>query len=96
VHVRDRQLLAGLSHVNTEIGNVTIELLTLQVDDRQYAAALRKLGRDLVGIGAQLAARASELDGRVLDPAELLAAEGAPGSAFEPVDPRPACLPPPP
>jgi hypothetical protein len=68
---RDRQLLAGLARVNTEIGRVTVELLTLQPDDANYAAGLRSLGRDLVRIGSQLAARAAELDGRVLDPAEL-------------------------
>jgi hypothetical protein len=75
MHARDRQLLAGLARVNTEIGNATIRLLTLQVDDAEYAAGLRQLGRDLVRIGAQLAVRAGELDGRVLDPAELLADE---------------------
>lgn len=70
---RDRELLAGLARVNTEIGNATIRLLTLQVNDVQYAAGLRKLGGDLVRIGAELAARAGELDGRVLDTTELLA-----------------------
>ena len=69
---RDRELLAGLSRVNAEIGNATIRLLTLQVNDAEYAAGLRRLGRDLVRIGAELAARAGELDGRQLDPAELL------------------------
>ena len=78
MHERDRKMLAGLSRVNTEIGNITIELLTLQVDEPQYAAALRKLGQNLVGIGAQLAARAGELDGQVLGPGELLAAEARP------------------
>ena len=77
MHARDRQLLAGLARVNTEIGRVTIELLTLQSDDAGYAAGLRTLGADLVHIGAQLAARAGELDGRVLDFADLFpAAEG--------------------
>ena len=69
---RDRELLAGLSRVNAEIGNATIRLLTLQVDDAEYAAELRQLGRDLVRIGAELAARAGELDGQLLNPAELL------------------------
>ncbi|MEV6879777.1 hypothetical protein [Amycolatopsis sp. NPDC051128] len=78
MHARDRQLLAGLARVNTEIGNATIRLLTAQVDDAEYAAGLRKLGADLVRIGAQLAARAGELDGRVLDPAELLADDEQP------------------
>lgn len=69
---RDRELLAGLSRVNAEIGNATIRLLTLQANDAEYAAELRQLGRDLVRIGVVLAARAGELDGRLLDPAELL------------------------
>ncbi len=68
---RDRELLAGLARVNAEIGNATIRLLTLQADDAEYAAALRQLGRDLVRIGAELAARAGELDGTALDPATL-------------------------
>lgn len=72
MHARDRRLLAGLAKVNTEIGRVTVELLTLGADDAGYAAGLRKLGGDLVRISSQLAARASELDGLVLEPAELL------------------------
>jgi hypothetical protein len=72
MHARDRELLAGLARVNTEIGNATIRLLTLQVDDAEYAAGLRQLGAELVRIGTHLAARAAELDGRVLTPAELL------------------------
>ncbi|MEV6908035.1 hypothetical protein [Amycolatopsis sp. NPDC051071] len=61
---RDRDLLAGLAKVNTEIGRVTIELLTMQPSDEHYAAGLRRLGRDLVGVGAALARRAAELDGQ--------------------------------
>ena len=79
---RDRELLAGLSRVNAEIGNATIRLLTLQVDDAEYAAELRQLGRDLVRIGAELAARAGELDGQLLNPAELL-----PGPSDRPIGP---------
>ncbi|GAB3154329.1 hypothetical protein GCM10027258_58020 [Amycolatopsis stemonae] len=75
---RDRQLLAGLARVNTEIGRVTVELLTLQPDDAAYADGLRTLGRQLVGIGAQLAARAGELDGREIEPHELLTAAKRP------------------
>ncbi|WP_328449011.1 hypothetical protein [Amycolatopsis sp. NBC_00438] len=72
MHARDRELLAGLAATNQEIGAVTLQLLTLQPDDAKYAAALRHLGRDLVRIGAEMAARAGELDGQVLDPAALL------------------------
>ncbi|OXM54185.1 hypothetical protein [Amycolatopsis alba] len=60
---RDRDLLAGLARVNTDIGTVTLDLLTLQSSDEYYAAGLRTLGRDLVKIGAALARRAGELDG---------------------------------
>jgi hypothetical protein len=70
---RDRQLLAGLAATNQEIGAVTLQLLTLQPNDAKYAAALRHLGRDLVRIGAEMAARAGELDGRGTSVAELLA-----------------------
>jgi hypothetical protein len=72
MHARDRQLLAGLSKVNTRIGAAVIELLTLQPDDAAYAAGLRRLGGDLVRIGATVLERAQELDGQVLDPVELL------------------------
>ncbi|WET78740.1 hypothetical protein P3102_32600 [Amycolatopsis sp. QT-25] len=67
---RDRDLLAGLARVNTDIGKVTLDLLTSQHSDENYAAGLRKLGRDLVQIGAALARRARELDGQdeYLDP----------------------------
>jgi hypothetical protein len=70
VDARDRQLLAGLAKVNTSIGRVTVELLTLQSDDAGYATGLRTLGRQLVDIGAELTARADELDGGLLDAAD--------------------------
>ncbi|WP_410639350.1 hypothetical protein [Amycolatopsis sp. lyj-346] len=72
MHARDRQLLAGLSKVNTRIGAAVIELLTLQPDDAAYAAGLRRLGVDLVHIGTTILDRAEELDGQALDPVELL------------------------
>jgi cob(I)alamin adenosyltransferase len=71
VHARDRELLAGLSKVNSKIGTVTVELLTLQPDDAHYAAGLRTLAGQLMVIGAALAQRASELDENDLDPAAL-------------------------
>ncbi|HET6288045.1 MAG TPA: hypothetical protein VFG15_15000 [Amycolatopsis sp.] len=61
---RDRDLLAGLARVNTDIGKVTLDLLTLQPSDDNYAAGLRRLGRDLERIGAALARRARELNGQ--------------------------------
>jgi hypothetical protein len=72
VHARNRELLAALSKVNSKIGSVTIELLTLQPDDAAYAAGLRTLGRQLVHIGVALTRRAGELDGTELDPSALL------------------------
>jgi hypothetical protein len=75
VHARDRELLAGLSKVNSKIGSVTVELLTLQTDDAGYAAGLRTLAGQLVQIGAALAQRASELDGSQLDPTALVQLE---------------------
>jgi hypothetical protein len=73
VHARDRELLAALSKVNTKIGSVTVELLTLQPNDAAYAAGLRTLGRQLIQIGVALVQRASELDGAELDLSSLLA-----------------------
>ncbi|MEU8631612.1 hypothetical protein AB0C38_05550 [Amycolatopsis sp. NPDC048633] len=72
MHARDRELLAGLSKVNSKVGSVTVELLTLQPSDARYAAALRALGHQLAQIGAALAQRASELDGNDLAPMTLL------------------------
>ncbi|MGW5742396.1 hypothetical protein [Amycolatopsis sp. NPDC003861] len=74
MHARDRELLAALSKVNSNIGSVTVELLTLQLDDAAYAAGLRTLGRQLVHIGVALTHRAGELDGTELDLLSLLTA----------------------
>jgi hypothetical protein len=72
VHARDRELLAALSKVNSKVGSVTVELLTLQPDDAAYAAGLRTLGRQLVHIGVSLTHCAGELDGTEIDPFALL------------------------
>lgn len=72
MHARDRELLAALSKVNSKIGSVTVELLTLQADDAAYAAGLRTLGRQLLHIGVALTHRAGELDGTEIDPLALL------------------------
>ncbi|MGW4129510.1 hypothetical protein [Amycolatopsis japonica] len=84
---RDRELLAALARVNTEIGKVTIELLTLQPSDEHYAAALRALGRDLVAIGARLAVRAADLDGKPFDQADTLTVGAQPARAIDPHTP---------
>lgn len=75
MHARDRELLAGLSKVNSRIGNVTVELLSMQADDAGYAAGLRTLAGQLVQIGAALAQRAGELDGNRLDSTALVQLE---------------------
>lgn len=72
MHARDRELLAGLSKMNSRIGSVTVELLTLQPNDARYAAALRTLARQLAQVGAALARRAGELDGVDVDLVSLL------------------------
>lgn len=72
MHARDRELLAGLSKMNSSIGSVTVELLTLQANDARYAAALRTLARQLAQVGAALARRAGELDGVDVDLVSLL------------------------
>ncbi|EMD22933.1 hypothetical protein [Amycolatopsis azurea] len=69
---RDRKLLAGMARVNTEIGRVTIALLSTQPDDAEYAAALRQVGADLVRVGASLMYRAAELDGTMAMPVDVL------------------------
>ncbi|WET79221.1 hypothetical protein P3102_35220 [Amycolatopsis sp. QT-25] len=72
MHERDLKLLAGLAHVNAEIGDVTIALLVTQPDEAEYAAALRQVGTDLARVGASLMYRAHELDGRLIDPGDTL------------------------
>lgn len=72
MHARDRELLAGLSKMNSRIGSVTVELLTLQANDARYAAALRTLARHLAQVGAALVQRAGELDGGDVDLMNLL------------------------
>lgn len=75
MHARDRVLLTGLSKVNSKIGSVTVELLTLQANDPSYAAGLRTLASQLMQIGVALAQRAGELDGNHLAPATLVQLE---------------------
>jgi hypothetical protein len=59
---RDRELLARLTKVNSRLGAVVIELLEHQDDDGLPAAGLRPLGEHLAALGADLLARADELD----------------------------------
>ncbi|MGW4058875.1 hypothetical protein ACWEGE_11375 [Amycolatopsis sp. NPDC004747] len=54
MHARDRELLAALTKVNSKIGSVTVELLTLKAD----TVGLHILGCQLVHIGVALTRRA--------------------------------------
>ncbi|KFU81028.1 hypothetical protein SAMN04489729_4796 [Amycolatopsis lurida] len=72
MHERDRKLLAGMAHINAELGNVTIALLSTQPDDAEYAAALRQVATNLIRVGVSLLDRATELDGMTLDPGFIL------------------------
>ena len=62
MHERDRELLARLSAVNRDCGEITLRLLTMQPDDQAYAMGLLHLGRAFSNLGDQLTARALELD----------------------------------
>lgn len=89
MHARDRQILAGLARANAEVGRIVVDLLSLQTNDDAYAAGLRAIGQQLVRIGAQTIGRASELEGRQLDLAELLAELLADLVAKPPDNPEP-------
>jgi hypothetical protein len=60
---RDRELLARLARVNRHLGEVVVELMTGQDGGELPAAGVRDLGQRFVALGADLLARAEELDG---------------------------------
>jgi len=64
---RDRELLAKVGRVNQHIGNVIVEMLTEQDGGELPADGVRDLGRNLAELGADLLARAAELDGRTIE-----------------------------
>jgi hypothetical protein len=67
VILRDRELLARVARVNTRLGEVVVELMAQQDDGQLPAHGVRKLGQQLTGLGADLLARAQELDRRTID-----------------------------
>lgn len=67
---RDRELLARLMQVNTQLGRFTVDLLDRQDGGELPAEGLRPLGDYLVALGRDLLARATELeavDSRVVE-----------------------------
>jgi hypothetical protein len=60
---RDRALLARLRQVNQQMGAFVVELMTGQDGGELPAAGLRELGNGLCALGADVLARADELDG---------------------------------
>jgi hypothetical protein len=63
---RDRELLARAAGVNRHLGEVVVELMTGQDGGELPAAGVRELGQNLTEFGADLLARAAELDGRAI------------------------------
>jgi hypothetical protein len=63
---RDRELLARAARVNRHLGEVVVELMTGQDGGELPAAGVRELGQNLTEFGADLLARAAELDGRAI------------------------------
>jgi hypothetical protein len=61
---RDRALLARLAQVNRQLGAFVLDLIEHQDGGELPAAGLRDLGNGLVALGADVLARADELDGR--------------------------------
>jgi hypothetical protein len=64
---RDRELLARVARVNGRVGKVVLELLQYQDGGELPAAGVRELGQALTELGADLLARAAELDVRISD-----------------------------
>lgn len=59
---RDRELLARVARVNRGLGAVVVELLDRQDRGELPAEGVRELGQRLADLGAELLARAAELD----------------------------------
>lgn len=63
---RDRDLLARLMTVNSQLGRFTVEMLDRQDGGELPAEGCRLLGEHLAQLGADLKARADELDRSVI------------------------------
>ena len=64
---KDRALLDQLATLKRNLGQVIIELCDLSADGKLPADGLRVLGEHLVALGADLLARAAELDRPVIN-----------------------------
>lgn len=64
---KDRELLARLAQVNRNVGAGVVELLHRQDGGELPADGLRALGDILATLGADLRARAEELECRVIE-----------------------------
>jgi hypothetical protein len=65
---RDRKLLARVARANDTAGQVVLAILGDYDRPDPEPARMRALGRELAELGADLLARAAELDGRVIEP----------------------------
>jgi hypothetical protein len=75
---QDRELLARVARVNDTAGQVTLTILGDQDRCDPDAARLRALGRTYSELGADLLARAAELDGRMVDGAQRVIIDARP------------------
>lgn len=64
---QDRALLARLRTMNAEIGRFTIEILHKQDGGELPTEGLRLLAEHLTALAVDMADRAEELDGRVIE-----------------------------
>ncbi|PRX44712.1 hypothetical protein B0I33_111226 [Prauserella shujinwangii] len=64
---RDRDLLARLMTVNTQLGRLTVTLLDGQDGGELPAGGCHALGEALLALGQEMQARADELEGRVIE-----------------------------
>ena len=61
MHERDRELLARIAAVNRACGEITIRLLSMHPDEKEYAARLLQVGQAFQHLGSELAERATDL-----------------------------------
>jgi hypothetical protein len=64
---RDRELLARIARVNDSAGQVVLAILGDRERCDPEPARLRALGQTYAALGADLLARAAELDGRMVE-----------------------------
>ena len=61
MHERDRELLARIAAVNRACGEITIRLLSMHPDEKEYAARLLQVGQAFQHLGSELVERATDL-----------------------------------